>query len=294
MVRISLPVIAFFTSLAGSAMAQDATSSVNPNPPAAAAAPDKSDYTLFNPVPTSALRSLNTDRPTKSNSPVTVDAGHFQYESDLFNYTHSNAGGATTRLYEAFDPVLKFGLTNHVDLELQFTGYNWLSQTSGGQTMHADGVGDLVLRAKINLVGNEGGFAAALIPYVKFPTAHQPIGNNTVDGGVILPISVPLPYDFTLLVEPEVDVIRNASNGGHHFNYAQLLNISHPIGKQVTVYGEIYSALGTDKGTPAIYTADAAVAWAVNDNLQLDVGANFGLNKAAPNLQLYAGISQRF
>ena len=256
--------------------------------------PDKSDYTLFHPTPDAQLRSFNTDRPTKSNSPVTVDAGHFQYETDLFNYTHSNAGGAATRTYQAFDPVVKVGLTNRIDLELQFTGYNWIDGTSGGQTFHADGVGDLLLRTKINLFGNEGGPAAALIPYVKFPTAHQPIGNNTVDGGIILPISYPLPGDFTLLVEPEVDVIRNATNGGHHFNFAQLLNIAHPIGTQVTVYGEIYSSLGTDKFTPPIYTADAAIAWVVKDNLQLDAGVNVGLNRNAPNLQLYTGLSQRF
>ena len=245
-------------------------------------------------MPVSDLRSLNTDRPTKSNSPVTVDAGWFQYESDLFNYTHSNAGGTTTRLYEAFDPVVKVGLTNHIDLELQFTGYNWLEQSNGGQTVRTNGVGDLVLRTKFNLFGNEGGPAAAIIPYVKFPTAHQPIGNNTTDGGIIVPITYPLPYNFTLEVEPEVDVIRNASNGGHHFNYTQLLNVSHPLTSTVTAYGEIYSALGTDKGTPPIYTFDAAVAWVVLPNLQLDAGANIGLNKDAPNLQLYAGISQRF
>ena len=174
---------------------------VNPTPPAA---PDKSGNTLFNPVPTANLRAFSTDRPAKGNSPTTVDAGHFQYETDLFNDTHSNAGGSTTRLYQAFDPVLKLGLTDKVDLEVQFTGYNWQSQTTGGQTVHASGVGDLVLRAKFNLVGNEGGIAAAIIPYVKIPTAHQPIGNNTVDGGIILPVSFPLPYDFTLVVEPEV------------------------------------------------------------------------------------------
>ncbi len=264
--------------------------------PAAATspAPDKSIYTLFDPVPDSQLRSLNTDRPTKSNSPVTVDAGHFQYETDILNYTHSNAGGATTRQYTAFDPVLKLGLTDHVDFEVQFNGYNWFDQQSGGQHFSTSGVGDVVIRPKFNLFGNEGGPALAIIPYVKIPTARPPIGNDTVDGGVIAPFSYPLPLDFTLLVMPEIDVIRNAADGGHHFNFTQLLNISHPIGKQLTAYAEIYSALGTDARTPPVYTFDTALAWAVTDNLQLDAGANIGLNAAAPNLQVYAGISQRF
>jgi hypothetical protein len=291
MVRIGLPFIMAFGGAASAAIAQTSDVTVNPAPPAS---PTQSDASLFNPVPNAAMRSFTTDRPTKSNLPNTVDAGHFQYESDLVNYTHVNAGGATTRIEEAFDPVLKVGLTNNIDLELQFTGYNWYSQSSGGHTVQVNGVGDVLLRTKINLFGNNDGPAAAIIPYVKLPTARQPMGNEATDGGVILPVSYPLPYDFTLLVMPEVDALRNATNGGHHFNYAQLLNVSHPIGKDVTVYGEIYSALGTDKGTPPVYTFDTAVSWDVRDNLQLDLGTNVGLNRYAPNIQIYAGISQRF
>ena len=291
MVRIGLPVATVLSCIASVAMAQAPDVTVNAAPPAS---PTQSDASLFNPVPTAALRAFDTDRPTKSNEPVTVDAGHFQYESDLLNYTHSNAGGATSRAEQAFDPVVKLGLTSSVDLELQFTGYNWVSQSSGGHTVRSDGVGDLTLRPKFNLFGNNGGLAAAIIPYVKFPTAREPIGNETVDGGVILPISIPLPYAFTLLLVPEVDVIRNAGNSGHHFNYTEVVNLSHPIANNVSVYGEIYSAVGTDKGTPPIYTFDTAVAWVVRNNLQLDLGANIGLNRDAPNLQIYAGISQRF
>ena len=47
------------------------------------AAADKSQYTLFNPTPKEQMRPFNTDRPTKSNVPYTVDAGHFQIETDL-------------------------------------------------------------------------------------------------------------------------------------------------------------------------------------------------------------------
>ena len=55
-----------------------------------ARAQDKSQYTLFNPTPADQMRSFNTDRPTKSNVPYTVDAGHFQYEGDVFIYGFDN------------------------------------------------------------------------------------------------------------------------------------------------------------------------------------------------------------
>jgi hypothetical protein len=263
---------------------------------APAPAQDKSGYTLFNPTPDAALRAFNTDRPTKSNSPITVDAGRFQYETDLLNYTHSNAGGVSTRLYTTLDPVLKLGLTNRIDLELQFNGYTWFNvHTPGGaQIATGSGPGDLVVRAKINMFGNEGGPALALIPYVKLPTASRSIGNGQTEGGLVAPLSVPLPWDFLLVAMPEIDVLKNANDNGRHVNFTQLINISHPIGPKMTVYGELYSALGADKRTPPVYTFDAAISYALTDTLQLDVGANIGLNRNAPNLQLYTGVAQRF
>jgi hypothetical protein len=258
-------------------------------------APDKGAYTLFDPVPDTALRDFATDRPTKSNVPTTVDAGHVQIEMDLVNDTHSNAGGATTRLYTAFDPVLKLGVTNHIDIEFQFNGYTWLETAApGARTLRESGAGDLLLRTKVNLFGNEGGPALALIPYVKLATAASAIGNGQTEGGLIATFTQPLPLDFTLLIMPEIDVLKNIADTGRHANFAQLINISHPLGPNLTIYGELYSALGTDARNPPIYTIDTALAWAVTDTMQLDIGANVGLNRAAPNLQLYTGIARRF
>jgi hypothetical protein len=61
------------------------------------AAPDKSEFTLFNPTPDAALRSFNTDRPPKANSPYTVDAGHFQYETDIAVFRYGNTDGVKYR-----------------------------------------------------------------------------------------------------------------------------------------------------------------------------------------------------
>jgi Putative MetA-pathway of phenol degradation len=44
----------------------------------------------------------------------------------------------------------------------------------------------------------------------------------------------------------------------------------------------------------AQYSIDTALAWTARQNLQFDIGANFGLNRETPAIQLYVGISQRF
>ncbi|MEO8821382.1 MAG: hypothetical protein ABI267_05890 [Ginsengibacter sp.] len=42
----------------------------------------KSGYTIFNPTPKKLMRDFETDRPDVTESAYTVDAGHFQLETD--------------------------------------------------------------------------------------------------------------------------------------------------------------------------------------------------------------------
>jgi hypothetical protein len=48
----------------------------------------------LNPTPDADLRSFNTDRPPKANGPYTVDAGHFQYETDIAVFGYGDTGDA--------------------------------------------------------------------------------------------------------------------------------------------------------------------------------------------------------
>ena len=68
-------------------------------PSATTPAPDKSQYTLFNPTPLELRRAYNTDRPSKTDSPYTIDAGVFQIEMDVANWTlnENNVDGTNVR-----------------------------------------------------------------------------------------------------------------------------------------------------------------------------------------------------
>jgi Putative MetA-pathway of phenol degradation len=264
-----------------------------------AAAQDKSQYTLFNPTPKDKMRDFNTDRPTKSNVPYTVDAGHFQYEGDIFIYGFDNTTTPDTDIttFIFANPTFKLGLTNFMDFEVNFAAYNNIrSQTrSDGSSTVASGFGDVITRAKINLFGNEGGgLAMALIPYGKWPTAPQGVGNRYVEGGVIAPLAVPLPLGFTAIVMGELDYLKNPNDSGYHVNIPALLNINRQIVEGVTAYAEIYANWSTHRDVRDIYTLDFAVAWSPFANFQLDAGINIGLNAAATPYQIYMGISQRF
>jgi hypothetical protein len=131
------------------------------------AAPDKDDYTLLNPTPDADLRSFNTDRPPKANSPYTVDAGHFQYETDIVVFGYGNVGGVKSREWTVVDPTLKLGLTNTIDAELQITPYESVVSRSAANTTSVSGVGDTFARLKVNVLGDDhGAVAVALLPYI--------------------------------------------------------------------------------------------------------------------------------
>ena len=76
--------------------------------------PDKSQYNLFNPTPRKLWRNFSTDRPHKTETPFTVDAGRFTMEADLFIYTKNidRPNNTTTESYNYFVPNFKVGLTN--------------------------------------------------------------------------------------------------------------------------------------------------------------------------------------
>jgi hypothetical protein len=231
-------------------------------------------------------RDFSPDRPARSDSPFTVPLGMEQIESDLLNYTHT--GG----MLQTLDPTLKYGVTNLIDAEILIGGLI----TQRGDGTHATSFGDIVVRAKISLVGDDGGpVTAALIPYIKIPTARAPIGNGQVEGGLNAPVQFALPWDVSLTAEPEISVLKNALNDGKQASFTGIVNLGRKIIGDLSGFVEIYAQTYTDRATagPDV-TFDYGLAYLVTKNIQLDAGANLGLNARTPSLNLYTGVAFRF
>jgi hypothetical protein len=260
---------------------------------------DKSGYTLFDPVPDDLLRKFAPDRPTKGFSVRTVDAGHFEIETDLVNYTYSKYLGVTTRNYQALDPTFKLGVTNWMDVEVQFNGLQYTQMFDGGSVpnfQNSAGFGDVFLRTKINLLGNDSGpVGFALIPYVKLPSSTPLISNGAVEGGLIAPLAL-RPADFIVTLMTEVDDLKSATSNNRYANFVNLVSVSHgvPGTEGVNAMVELFSSVGTDPGTAPIYTLDFGMNFRLSQHIILDVGLNLGLNSAAPKAQVYTGLSARF
>ena len=260
---------------------------------------DKSGFHLFNPTPTESLRQLSIDGPGNTESPYTVDAGHSQLELSLVSYTHDRESSAdAARRFDAWSIghiALKAGLLNQLDAQLVLETYNLIDERANGSRVTHQGFGDTILRFKYNLWGNDTGPTAfAVMPYVKFPTGGIGLGNNSVEGGLILPFETALAADFYLGFTTRFDALRDEDELGYHTEFINSIALSHNLFGDLAGYLEFFSAVSTERGAPWLGTFDAGLIYGLSDNVQLDAGTNLGLTHSADDWNGFLGLAWRF
>ncbi|RYE21523.1 MAG: transporter, partial [Sphingobacteriaceae bacterium] len=90
-------------------------------------------------------------------------------------------------LYSSFNA--KLGLTNSLDVQVMFQTYarQHTQQLSTREKTTENGFGDLTIRLKKNVLGDDGNIAIAILPYVTLPT-NQYEDNVQYEGGLIVPV----------------------------------------------------------------------------------------------------------
>lgn len=267
--------------------------------PAIAQTSDTFGYSPTDPTPLDALRELSTDRPDKTESPYTVDAGHFQIELDFANYTRDRSGGGDIRTETiGVAPVnLKLGLTGRTDLQLLIDPYirQIVTDHTTGARDRIAGFGDVTLRLKRNLWGNDGGATAlALMPFVKLPTASNGIGNGAVEFGLIVPLAIGVSERIGIGLMTEVDILEQLDGRGYAPTFINSATVAFGLTDRLGLYTELFAERSTERGARWNVTGDVGLTYAISDNIQLDGGVNLGLTDAADDLNLFVGLSRRF
>lgn len=236
-----------------------------------------------------------TDRPAKANAVCTVPPGRIQIETSLIGWSLTDANGNRSEALTIGSSAAKIGLSERSDLQIGFTPLAQLTTSSTGSRYRVSGFGDILVRYKHRLTSNHAPVQAAVIPFVKLPTARRGLGNGQLEGGVAFPISFSLARPATLTLGPELGLLKDSDGRGHHLALVNLVNLSLPIASRWTAAAELWTNLNFDPADTARQaSADAALAYAVSDDLQFDIGANVGLTADTPDLELYAGLSFRF
>lgn len=261
---------------------------------------DRSQYTLFNPTPKEQMRELSTDRPDKTESPYTVDAGHFQIETDIITFTQdkSEEAGIETKAksFGVMVSNLKAGLTNSIDLQAVITPHQ-IEETNltGNPKERKSGFGDTVIRLKYNVCGNDGGdIALGIMPFVKLPTNSGNLGNKRAEGGIILPIALSLPNEWKMGLMAQVNRNKNEADDSFHWEFISSITAGHDIVGDLASYIEFFSQSSDEAGANWVATSDIGFTYGLTPDLQFDAGVNIGLTRSADDLNPFLGVSARF
>jgi len=257
-------------------------------------APGKSRYTLFNPTPIYLRRPYNTDRPSETDSPFTIDAGVFQIESDVANWTLDYEKGVRTRTWIVGNTNFKLGLTNWMDLQI-FPQFYVNKRTSGpdfGKPLGQDGFGDTIVRLKINFLGNDGGkLVIGLVSSVKIPTNTGHTGNHVWEPGVGLPVNYSLPWCFILFAQTRIDILDKSRSSNMQVQWQNPIGLSRTIVGNLSGYVEFYDAVSAG---PWVGTLDTGLIYQVTPNFSVDVDSFFGLTRSSPDYNVFTGFGYRF
>lgn len=251
-------------------------------------------YSLFDPVPDNKLRDLSTDRPDTTESPHTVDAGHYQIEWEAISYGTDRDDGVRKKvLTSAIN--LKAGLTENVDIQFVLEPHTRITTKSGGESDTESGMNDTEVRLKVNVWGNdEGDTALAVMPFVRFATHDDAFGDDgKTEGGIIVPLGFSLPHGWESAVMLEVDRVRNEDNDGYITEYVQSITFAHDISGNLGGFLEFVNDSRNESDAEAETYFNTGITYAVGSNMQLDAGVNLGLSDAAEDSRVFIGFSYR-
>ncbi len=267
---------------------------------------NKGQFNLFNPTPNELMRDLSPDRPDGTESPRTVDAGHFAIELSIVDWSHDSETDTDTLTF--FDTNLKIGLTNDIDLQLVFQAYGEeRTDLPGGGVAEANGFADVQLRLKVNLWGNDpvdqGGkvgpqlfgidTAVGVMPFIQIPTGTE-LSSEHVEGGFIVMLGLDVADNWGIGLMAEFDGVYDGGDDNYDFEFVHTAVVGFDVVGPVGMYVEYIGSLSTDGDVGYQASFSGGVTYEFNSNFVLDAGLRAGLTNDVEDIVLFTGFTLRY
>lgn len=238
-----------------------------------------------------ARREFTPDRPDTTDSPFTVDGGHFQIETTLFGYAlGKREDGVRPKSFEFATTNLRIGLTPALEVDVGLAPYG-IADPRPGPRQH--GVGALDLRAKLNLWGNDGGDTAlALLPFVSIPLDRSSgVGPDDVEYGILVPLAFDLGGGLGLGINGGVMTKRPAAERGYQGFGIASASLAVDLSDTLGSYFEVAAEIGDGQTSTSLNTG---VTWKARDDVQFDTGVQIGVSGDADRFAPSVGVAMRF
>lgn len=253
-------------------------------------------YDLFNPVPKECMREMSTDRPDFTESAYSVPAGHIQVEANFVNWTKDSEAGAEEEETIIGGVNFKLGLTDNSDIQFVFdiATIQYLKANEDSARERQSGFSDLTVRYKYNLFGNDSGTSGlALMPYVTMPTGSNAIGQDDFSGGLIVPFNFDISERLAAGLMTQLDYLEDSDLSGYHYEFHNSATVGYSWTDELGTFIEFVSSSSDESGASWQGVFNVGYTYLVAEDVQLDGGMGFGVNREAPDLNAFLGISLR-
>jgi hypothetical protein len=207
--------------------------------------------------------------------PQTIEPGGILLREDAISVGTDPATTAPNqyRAVAVGTTLVSMGVTDSLDFEVgaQLFLQNTYSTDTGTDQTHS-GVGDVTLRPKWTFWRDpSSGQAAAIVPYVMLPTHSAAVGNDAVEGGVILPWSMDIAAGTKAAAMVEWDEFRNISNTRYDTRWYGSAYLKWDLGQTLGAYVEATLSDSTAGSSSASGTFGGGATLSLNKNFQWDL-----------------------
>ena len=239
-----------------------------------------------------AVRPMSTDRPDVTESGYSVAPGFFQTEMSFFDYERDRSGPDRLDSWTYGQINFKYGLSTNNDIQIVFDTHTVTRALTADEREITSGFGDICLRLKHNLWGNDSGRTAlSIMPFITIPTGSA-FSANAWAGGVTMPFAMTLTDRLSLGSMGQVDLVPDGETNGYDLEFLATVCLGLDLTERWGTYSEII--ISGDEDTDAQFRSATGFTFAVTDDFVLDAGVRIGLNRAAPDLGVFSGVSFRF
>lgn len=167
--------------------------------------------------------------------------------------------------------IVSAGITSTVDFEFGTQLFLQDTFSTAGTSHTESGIGDITLRPKWTFWRDpSSGEAAAIIPYVLLPTNSKAVGNDSVQGGVILPWSMDVAPGTKAAAMVEWDEFRNVANTRYDTRWYGSAYIRWNLGQTLGAYAETTLSDSTAGSSTFAGTVGAGATLSVSKNFTWD------------------------
>jgi hypothetical protein len=233
---------------------------------------------------------IEPERPAVTERTLTVPRGYIQLETGVEYSQESEAGRPDTREL-ALQAALRVGVTER--LEVRLAGFPIVSR-DGPAEEEDTGVGDFIIGMKYRFLdrGDEQP-SLAILPFIKIPTADEPIGTGRPDFGLILAAGFVLPAD--LKVDASTGAVIVGESDGSLLVQALLSGvISYEIANGLTVFAELVYLSRGETGGRSLVASNTGLVYKLTERIALDAAIQASLAGKGPDYVVRTGASVLF